>query len=69
MKAYSSPSALLSTSVPEVTIEHKGVKLNFAVSVYGRATFHESDYDVFHQINHFWSGMQEAEQDLITLTV
>jgi hypothetical protein len=65
MKAYASPGALLSSSVPEVTIEHNGVKIKFAVSVYGRATFQDSDYDVFHQINQFWSTIHPDEQDRV----
>lgn len=54
MKAVISGNLLLSSTAPEVTIEHNGETLGFSVSVFGRVSF-QKDFEVFDQINNYWA--------------
>lgn len=55
---------LLSSTAPEVKLEHKGEELSFTISVFGRASF-QAEYDVFSYINQYWASLPEQEQDEI----
>lgn len=51
-------------TTPIVIIEHKGVSLEFVVSVFGRTNF-QKDICVFHHIDEYWASLPEAHQDAI----
>jgi hypothetical protein len=56
--------SIFSTGTPEVILEHRGDKVSFGVSVFGRAKFNR-DFDVFQQINQFWAQLPEPHQAAI----
>lgn len=56
-------SVMVSSSVPEVKLEHKGDALLFSISVFGRVSF--QNIDVFEHINKYWADLPEERQDRI----
>jgi len=64
MRMFISTNLHLAIEPPEVSIEHKGMSVVFSVSVFGRRTF-QAEYDIFEEINKYWSGLPEETQDAI----
>lgn len=62
MKAIA--NVLLSTTIPEVKLEHNGEQLLFSISVFGRQCFTD-EFDVFDQINTYWEQLPKEHQDNI----
>ena len=61
---FAKVSGVLSSTTPEVKIEHKGKSIPFSISVFGRVHF-QQEYEVFHYINQYWASLDEAHQDRI----
>ena len=61
---YASVNVLISSQPPEMVIDHKGEKLSFSISVFGRKAFQEG-FDVFQYINQYWESLPENRQDTI----
>lgn len=49
---------------PEVTVEHRGKELSFAANAFFRKSF-DKGFDVFAEINHYWSELPMEVQDQI----
>lgn len=65
VKMKATAKVLLDSKAPEVVIEHKGVSVSFTISVFGKASFNPTDFDVFEYINAYWENLPEEAQDSI----